>query len=86
MIGRMPKGFLQGEWPSKDYLKEKYAEYSGLDLSRMNWYEALACAKTAVIAQQLYARYVAGSTKDERMEKFGAAAKAFAMLGRAKLG
>ena len=85
-LGKMPKGFLQGDWPTKAYLKEKYAEYSGLDLSRMPWYEALACAKTAVIAQQLYARYVAGATKDARMEKFGAAAKGFAQLGRAILG
>lgn len=85
-LGKMPKGFLQGDWPTKAYLKEKYAEYSGLDLSQMPWYEALACAKTAVIAQQLYARYVAGSTKDARMEKFGAAAKGFALLGRAILG
>lgn len=84
-LGKMPRGFLQGDWPSKAYLKEKYAEYSGLDLSRMPWYEALACAKTAVIAQQLYARYIAGSTKDERMEKFGAAAKGFARLGRSML-
>lgn len=81
-LGKMPKGFLQGEWPTKSYLKEKYAAFSGLDLSRMPWYEALACAKTAVIAQQLYARYVAGSTKDSRMEQFGMAARGFAMLGR----
>ena len=81
-LGKMPAGFLQGDWPEKTYLKEKYAEYSGLDLSRMPWYEALACAKTAVIAQQLYARYVAGATQDKRMAKFGAAAKAFAGLGK----
>ncbi|MEM6771948.1 MAG: phosphotransferase family protein, partial [Bacteroidota bacterium] len=81
-LGKMPKGFLQGDWPDKDYLREQYARYSGLDLRDIYWYEALACAKTAVIAQQLYARYVAGSTKDARMEKFGMAAKGFALLGR----
>ena len=80
-LGPMPKPFLQGDWPTKDYLKARYAEYSGLDLSRMPWYEGLACAKTAVIAQQLYARYAAGSTKDPRMEMFGPAARAFARLG-----
>ncbi|MEO0734465.1 MAG: phosphotransferase family protein [Bacteroidota bacterium] len=82
-LGKMPAGFLQGDWPDKAYLKERYAEYSGLDLSRMAWYEGLAYAKTAVIAQQLYARYVAGATKDKRMEKFELAARAFAQLGRA---
>ena len=80
----MPIRLLEGEWPDKDYLKQRYAEYTGVDLSRMPWYEAFACYKTAVIAQQLYHRYVQGSTRDVRMEKFGRAARAFARLGRQK--
>ncbi len=83
--GDMPIRLLSGDWPDKDYLKRRYAEYSGFDLSRMDWYEAFACLKTAVIAQQLYRRYVDGGTRDERMEKFGRAARAFAKLGRLKL-
>lgn len=82
---KMPVKLLTGNWPDKTWLKEKYAEYSGLDLSRMNWYEAFAYFKTAVIAQQLYARYAAGDTKDERMEKFGLLIGLFARLGLAKL-
>ncbi|CAH0999697.1 hypothetical protein LEM8419_00997 [Neolewinella maritima] len=81
----MPIRLLDGNWPDKAYLKARYAEYTGFDLSRMSWYEAFACYKTAVIAQQLYHRYVQGSTRDERMEKFGRAARAFAQLGRDKL-
>ena len=81
----MPIPLLVGDWPDKDYVKARYAEYTGYDLSRMPWYEAFACFKTAVIAQQLYHRYVQGSTHDPRMEKFGAAARAFAALGRRKL-
>jgi aminoglycoside phosphotransferase (APT) family kinase protein len=81
----MPVQLLRGNWPSKQWLKDKYATFSGLDLSRMDWYEAFAYFKTAVIAQQLYSRYAAGDTKDERMEKFGSAARVFAHLGNAKL-
>lgn len=81
----MPIKLLEGNWPDKAYLKERYAEYSGLSMDRMPWYEAFACFKTAVIAQQLYRRYIDGGTKDERMEKFGRAAVAFARLGRGKL-
>ncbi|MCP9235743.1 phosphotransferase family protein [Lewinella sp. JB7] len=82
----MPVRLLDGDWPDKDYLKERYATHTRLSLDRMPWYEAFACFKTAVIAQQLYRRYVRGSTRDARMEKFGRAARAFAALGRTKLG
>ena len=82
----MPIPLLVGDWPGKDYVKQQYARATGFDLSRMPWYEAFACFKTAVIAQQLYYRYRQGSTRDARMEKFGAAARAFAALGRRKFG
>lgn len=82
---KMPVQLLRGNWPSKQWLKDKYATFSGLDLSRMDWYEAFAYFKTAVIAQQLYSRYAAGDTQDARMEKFGSAARMFARLGNAKL-
>ncbi len=78
----LPVQLLGGDWPDKAYLRKQYASYSGLDLSRMPWYEAFSCLKTAVIVQQLYTRYAAGATKDVRMEKFGTAARAFARLGR----
>ena len=81
----MPVNLLNGVWPDKAYLRKKYAEYSGLDLSRMDWYEAFSYFKTTVIVQQLYSRYVAGATKDERMEQFGMAAKLFAKLGRQRI-
>ena len=81
----MPLPLLVGDWPEKDYLKARYAEYTGFDLSRMPWYESFACFKTAVIAQQLYHRYRQGDSHDARMEKFGAAARAFARLGVQKL-
>lgn len=85
LVKMMPTVFLQGEWPDKDYLRQRYAEYSGLDLSRMNWYEAFAYFKTAVILQQLYTRYQNGATKDARMAQFGPAVGVFAALGKRKL-
>ena len=78
---QLPTSMMQGDWPTKAWLKERYAAHSGLDLSRMDWYEAFACYKSAVITQQLYARFVAGKTKDKRMAMFGEVSKVFARLG-----
>ncbi len=72
---------LYGDFPAKAYLIDKYASLTGLDMSRMNWYEAFAYWKGAVIAQQLYARYLVGDSTDERMSKFGVTAGAFAKYG-----
>jgi len=82
---QLPTSMMVGNWPTKTWLKEKYAEFSGLDLSRMGWYEAFACYKSAVITQQLYARFVAGKTKDKRMKQFGEVSKVFAQLGSYKI-
>lgn len=82
---QLPTSMMTGDWPTKTWLKEKYAEFSGLDLSRMGWYEAFACYKSAVITQQLYARYVAGKTKDKRMIQFGEVSRVFAQLGNYKI-
>lgn len=78
---QLPTSMMVGNWPIKTWLKEQYAASSGLDLSRMSWYEAFACYKSAVITQQLYARFVAGKTKDKRMFQFGEVSKVFAQLG-----
>ncbi len=44
----------------------RYAEKTGRDVSRMLFYYAFALFKTAVVAQQIYARYKKGLTHDER--------------------
>ncbi len=64
-----------GNYPSKAALKSKYTNLTGLDLSDIHWYEAMAAAKGVVIAQQLYARYVSGASSDQRMAAMGPAAK-----------
>ncbi|GAB3571332.1 phosphotransferase family protein [Amycolatopsis endophytica] len=57
--------------PSREELVERYAARSGIDVGRIDWYEAYGCFKTAVILQQLYARYLRGETTDERMAARG---------------
>ncbi len=73
---------LKGNFPYKDFLKEKYADFTGFSLEKVAWYESFAYWKGAVIAQQLYKRFVDGATKDQRMANFGESAKAMAWLAR----
>jgi len=71
---------LLGNFPPKSFLINRYQEYTSFDLSRLLWYEVFAYWKGAVIAQQLYKRYIDGHTKDERMKKFGQSANAMISL------
>ncbi len=50
---------------------ERYAAQTGRDLSGLVWYEVLGVFKLAVILQQIYARYHAGQTADERFARLG---------------
>lgn len=56
---------------SRRKFMQRYAEKSGRDLSDMHFYLTFAYFKLAVILQQIYARYVAGQTADERFAQFG---------------
>ena len=55
---------------SRQDLVEIYAKASGRDTSNILFYYIFGTFKIAVIAQQIYARYVKGFTKDERFEHF----------------
>jgi aminoglycoside phosphotransferase (APT) family kinase protein len=59
--------------PSRDEVVGRYAERTGLDLTRaaVVWYEAFGCWKTAVIMQQLYVRHLRGESSDDRMTARG---------------
>jgi aminoglycoside phosphotransferase (APT) family kinase protein len=61
-------------------LAQRYAEQGGLDLSNILFYYVYALFKIAVIVQQIYARYKAGLTKDERFAMMGYVVQ---MLGKA---
>jgi len=55
---------------SRQELAEMYAEKSGHDVSDILFYYVFGTFKIAVIAQQIYARYVKGFTRDKRFAKF----------------
>ncbi len=52
-------------------LIDRYAEGSGRDLSEMHWYVVFGYFKLAGILQQIFARWKAGQTRDERFATFG---------------
>lgn len=55
---------------SRAQMAERYAEISGRDVSGILFYYVFGTFKIAVIAQQIYARYVKGFTKDPRFASF----------------
>ena len=56
---------------SRSDLVEIYAAASGRNISNILFYYVFGSFKIAVIAQQIYARYLKGFTKDERFASFG---------------
>jgi aminoglycoside phosphotransferase (APT) family kinase protein len=50
---------------------ERYGQVTGRDVSNMLFYYAFGLFKIAVIAQQIYARYVRGATRDPRFAVLG---------------
>lgn len=65
---------------SRQELAQRYAEKSGYDLAHILFYYVYALFKIAVIVQQIYARYKAGLTQDER---FATMIYAVQVLGQA---
>ncbi len=55
---------------SRQQLAEMYAAATGRDISNILFYYVFGTFKIAVIAQQIYARYVKGFTKDARFARF----------------
>jgi aminoglycoside phosphotransferase (APT) family kinase protein len=55
---------------TRQRLVEWYAEASGCDVSNVNYYYVFGLFKIAVIAQQIYARFALGHTKDRRFAEF----------------
>jgi aminoglycoside phosphotransferase (APT) family kinase protein len=59
-----------GPFPSRADITGRYAATTGLDMSRIDWYEAFALWKTAVVVQQIYIRYKRGQTQDTRFASY----------------
>ena len=53
-----------------------YADATGFDVSHARWYHVFNVFRFAAIIQQIYKRYDAGQTHDERFKEFGAQANA----------
>jgi aminoglycoside phosphotransferase (APT) family kinase protein len=76
--------------PSRAEVVERYAEQTGATVDGVEWYEAFAQWKTAVVVQQLYNRYLRRETRNELMAELGErmpvlAASAAAILDAASL-
>ncbi len=67
----MDNPLLHGGFHTRAGVVQRYREGTGFDLSRLRWYEVFAFFKIAVIVEQIYTRYVAGQTSDERFADFG---------------
>jgi aminoglycoside phosphotransferase (APT) family kinase protein len=57
---------------SRREVAERYGRTTGRDVSNVLYYYVFGLFKVAVIAQQIYARYVRGATRDERFAIFRA--------------
>ena len=69
--------FLPGNY-TRARVVEEYGRLSGRDVTGMLFYYCFALFKTAVVAQQIYKRYVEGLTHDERFAGFGMGAQILA--------
>jgi len=64
------RAVTMAEHLSKDEIVDQYAAATGFDLEHIRFYEGLALYRIAVIIEQIYARYAAGQTTDERFARF----------------
>jgi aminoglycoside phosphotransferase (APT) family kinase protein len=75
-----PSITAQPGWYTREQLIRRYAELSGRDVTRINYYEVLGVFKLAVILQQIYFRFRRGQTTDQRFEDFGLRVHALAKI------
>lgn len=66
---------------SRRELVERYAGATGRDVSGIHWHYVLSLFKVCVIAQQIYARFHAGLTRDERFGRLIGAVRVLSALG-----
>ena len=66
--------------PTREGLLQIYTERSGRDIQNPVFYYAFGLFKTAVVLQQIYARYKAGHTQDPRFKYFNQVVTAFGIM------
>ena len=64
----------------------RYAAATGIDVTPLDWYEAFACWKTAVVIQQLAHRYAHGDAHDDRLASLEAGVPRMAERARGLVG
>jgi aminoglycoside phosphotransferase (APT) family kinase protein len=62
--------FLPG-FPTRQEASERYAARTGIDLTALEWYVIFAAFRIIVALQQIFRRYAAGQSHDERFAIFG---------------
>ncbi len=60
----------QPGWCTRDEFLHRYATLTGRDVTHVGYHEVLGIFKLAVILQQIYYRFHAGQTQDERFRNF----------------
>jgi aminoglycoside phosphotransferase (APT) family kinase protein len=73
-VGAMPT-WREG-FPARAQVVSRYAAATGFDVSHVSWYHVFNVFRFAAILQQIYKRYDAGQTHDERFADFGTQANA----------
>ena len=70
-----------GGLATRGELLEAYASAGGRDLSRLDWYQALACFKLGIVIEGTWSRYLAGQAGREAGERLHRAAQQLMELG-----
>jgi aminoglycoside phosphotransferase (APT) family kinase protein len=58
-------------FPSREQLLQRYAERSGRDLARLDFYVAFGCFKLAVVLEGIHARFLQNATVGEGFDQLG---------------
>ena len=80
--GVIPAITTQPGWYTRDEFLDRYATRTSRDLTHIGYHEVLGIFKLAVILQQIYYRFHAGQTKDERFRHFDQRVAGLAGLAR----
>lgn len=67
---RMGPSHLEGMLTRQELI-DRYAQKARISLDNFDFYYAFGLFRLAVIAQQIYYRYIQGQTRDERFKSFG---------------
>jgi aminoglycoside phosphotransferase (APT) family kinase protein len=79
-MGQMPTA--HAGFPTRQQAAERYANALGRSLEQFRFYRVLAQLRTAVIFQQLHARWRRGETRDQRYAAFGPLAEGLLEFAR----